>query len=170
MSSENYKELLARILKWLDEEKVYQVSPRLNPKTYFSFLVTSKGKNEGHSKIMVTYPKKFDSEYTLIIGWGWILEAQDRKTFSAFKETKSKKRLIQSIIKKITTAKVNVEIDTDYNYLKSIRVFRYLRIEKVTKKNILTNIELLINMWKLVMREFTKYLGVGRINNLSELA
>ena len=170
MSSENYKELLARILKWLDEEKVYQVSPRLNPKTYFSFLVTSKGKNEGHSKIMVTYPKKFDSENTLIIGWGWILEAQDRKTFSAFKETKSKKRLIQSIMKKITAAKVNVEIDTDYNYLKSIRVFRYLRIEKATKKNIHTNIELLINMWKLVMREFTKYLGVGRINNLSELA
>ena len=57
LSSENYKELLARILKWLDEEKVYQVSPRLKPKTYFSFLVTSKGKNEGHSKIMVTYPK-----------------------------------------------------------------------------------------------------------------
>lgn len=170
MSSENYKELLASILKWLDEEKVYQVSPRLNPKTYFSFLVTSKGKNEGHSKIMVTYPKKFDSQNTLIIGWGWILEAQDRKAFSAFKETKSKKRLIQSIMKKITAAKVNVEIDTDYNYLKSIRVFRYLRIEKVTKKNILTNIELLINMWKLVMREFTKYLGVGRINNLSELA
>lgn len=170
MSSENYKELLASILKWLDEEKVYQVSPRLNPKTYFSFLVTSKGKNEGHSKIMVTYPKKFDSQNTLIIGWGWILEAQDKRAFSAFKETKSKKRLIQSIMKKITAAKVNVEIDTDYNYLNSIRVFRYLRIEKVTKKNILTNIELLINMWKLVMREFTKYLGVGRINNLSELA
>jgi hypothetical protein len=73
-------------------------------------------------------------------------------------------------MKKITAAKVNVEIDTDYNYLKTIRVFRYLRIEKVTKKNILTNIALLINMWKLVMREFTKYLGVGRINNPSELA
>jgi hypothetical protein len=169
LSSENYKELLARILKWLDEEKVYQISPQPNPKTYFSFLVTSKGKNEGHSKIMVTYPKKFDSENTLIIGWGWMLEAQDRKTFSAFKETKSKKRLIQSIMKKITAAKVNVEIDTDYNYLKTIRVFRYLRIEKVTKKNILTNIALLINMWKLVLREFTKYLGVGRINNPSEL-
>jgi hypothetical protein len=134
LSTENYKELLARILKWLDEEKVYEVSPRPNPKTYFSFLVTSKGKNEGHSKIMVTYPKKFNSENTLIIGWGWILEAQDRTTFSALKETKSKKRLIQSITKKITAAKVNVEIDTDYNYLKTIRVFRYLRIEKLLKK------------------------------------
>lgn len=170
LCSENYKELLARILKWLDEEKVYQVSPRPNPKTYFSFLVTSKGKNEGNSKIMVTYPKKFDSDNTLIIGWGWIPEAQDRKAFSAFKETKLKKRLTQSIIKKITAAKVNVEIDTDYNYLKTIRVFRYLRIEKVTKKNILANIELLINMWKLVMREFTKHLGVGRIYNSSDLA
>ena len=81
MSGENYKELLARILKWLDEEKVYQVSPRPNPKTYFSLLVSSKGENEGHSKIMVTYPKKVDSENTLIIGWGWIPEAQDRKAF-----------------------------------------------------------------------------------------
>lgn len=170
MSGENYKELLARILKWLDEEKVYQISPRPNPKTYFSLLVSSKGKNEGHSKIMVTYPKKFDSENTLIIGWGWIPEAQDRKAFIAFKEIKLKKRLIQSIIRKITAAKVNVEIDTDYNYLKTIRVYRYLRVEKVTKKNILTNIELLINMWKLVMREFTKHLSVGISFNSSELA
>jgi hypothetical protein len=170
LSGENYKELLARILKWLDEEKVYQVSPRPNPKTYFSLLVSSKGKNEGHSKIMVTYPKKFESETTLIIGWGWIPEAQDRKAFIAFKEIKLKKRLIQSIIRKITAAKVNVEIDTDYNYLKTIRVYRYLRVEKVTKKNILTNIELLINMWKLVMREFTKHLSVGISFNSSELA
>jgi hypothetical protein len=96
LSGENSKELLTRILKWLDEEKVYKVSPRSNPKTYFSFLVSSK--NEGHSKIMVTYPKKFDSENTLIIGWGWIPEAQDRKAFVAFKEIKLKKRLIQSII------------------------------------------------------------------------
>lgn len=168
MSGENSKELLTRILKWLDEEKVYKVSPRSNPKTYFSFLVSSK--NEGHSKIMVTYPKKFDSENTLIIGWGWIPEAQDRKAFVAFKEIKLKKRLIQSIIKKITAAKVNVEIDTDYNYLKTIRVYRYLRVEKVTKKNILTNIELLINMWKLVRREFTKHLSVGISFNSSELA
>ncbi len=177
MSGENYKELLARILKWLDEEKVYQVSPRPNPKTYFSLLVSSKGENEGHSKIMVTYPKKVDSENTLIIGWGWIPEAQDRKAFIAFKELKLKKRLIQSIIRKITAAKVNVEINTDYNYLKTIRVYRYLRVEKVTKKNILTNkkniltnIELLINMWKLVMREFTKHLSVGISFNSSELA
>lgn len=170
MSDENSKELLTRILKWLDEEKVYQVSPRSNPKTYFSFLVSSKGKNEGHSKIMVTYPKKFDSENTLIIGWGWIPEAHDRKAFVAFKEIKLKKRLIQSIIKKITAAKVNIEINTDYNYLKTIRVYRYLRVDKVTKKNILRNIELLINMWKLVMREFTKHLGVGRSFNSSELA
>jgi hypothetical protein len=168
LSGENSKELLTRILKWLDEEKVYKVSPRSNPKTYFSFLVSSK--NEGHSKIMVTYPKKFDSENTLIIGWGWIPEAQDRKAFVAFKEIKLKKRLIQSIIKKITAAKVNVEIDTDYNYLKTIRVYRYLRVEKVTKKNILTNIELLINMWKLVRREFTKHLSVGISFNSSELA
>lgn len=168
MSGENYKELLARILKWLDEEKVYKVSPRSNPKTYFSFLVSSK--NEGHSKIMVTYPKKFDSENTLIIGWGWIPEAQDRKAFVAFKEIKLKKRLIQSIIKKITAAKVNVEIDTDYNYLKTIRVYRYLRVDKVTKKNILRNIELVINMWKLVMREFTKHLDIGRSFNTSEHA
>ncbi|MBC8157549.1 DUF2299 family protein [Armatimonadetes bacterium] len=170
LSSENYKELLTRILKWLEEEKVYQVSPRSNPKTFFSLLVSSKGKNEGHSKIMVTYPNKFDSENTLIIGWGWIPEAQDRKAFIAFKEIKLKKRLIQSIIRKITAAKVNVEIDTDYNYLKTIRVYRYLRVEKVTKKNILTNIELLINMWKLVMREFTKHLGIGISFNSSELA
>ena len=86
------------------------------------------------------------------------------------KEIKLKKRLIQSIIRKITAAKVNVEIDTDYYYLKTIRVYRYLRVEKVTKKNILTNIELLINMWKLVMREFTKHLGVGISFNSSELA
>lgn len=170
MSSENSKELLTRILKWLDEEKVYQTSPRPNPKTYFSFLVSSRGNDEGHSKIMVTYPKKFDSENTLIIGWGWIPETQDRKAFIAVKETRLKKRLIQSIIRKITAAKVNVEIDTDYNYLKTIRVYRYLRVEKVTKKNILTNIELLINMWKLVMREFTKHLGVGISFNSSQLA
>jgi hypothetical protein len=168
LSGENSKELLTRILKWLDEEKVYKVSPRSNPKTYFSFLVSSK--NEGHSKIMVTYPKKFDSENTLIIGWGWIPEAQDRKAFVAFKEIKLKKRLIQSIIKKITAAKVNVEIDTDYNYLKTIRVYRYLRVDKVTKKNILRNIELVINMWKLVMREFTKHLDIGRSFNTSEHA
>ena len=168
MSGENYKELLARILKWLDEEKVYQVSSRPNPETYFSLLVSSEGKNEGNSKIMVTYPK--NSENNLIIGWGWIPEEQDRKAFIAFKEIKLKKRLIQSIIRKITAAKVNVEIDTDYNYLKTIRVYRYLRLEKVTKKNILTNIELLINMWKLVMREFTKHLSVGISFNSSELA
>ena len=170
MPSENYKELLTRILKWLEEEKVYQVSPRPNPKTYFSLLVSFKGKNEDHSKIMVTYPKKFDSENALIIGWGWMPEAQDRKAFIAFKEMKLKKKLMQSIIKKITAAKVNVEIDTDFNYLKTIRVYRYLRVEKATKKNILTNIELLINMWKLVMREFTKHMDVGRSFNSSELA
>jgi hypothetical protein len=170
LSRENYKELLARILKWLDEEKVYQVSPRPNPKTYFSLLVSSKGKDEALSKIMVTYPMKVDSENTLIIGWGWIPEAQDRKAFIAFKEIKLKKRLIQSIIRKITAARVNVEIDTDYNSLKTIRVYRYLRVEKVTKKNILTNIELLINMWKLVMREFTKHLSVGISFNSSEPA
>lgn len=170
MSSENSKELLARILKWLEQEKIYQVSPRSNPKTYFSFLVSSKRKDEGDSKIMVTYPKKFDSENTLIIGWGWIPETRDRRAFLAFKEIKLKKRLIQSIVRKITAAKVNVEIDTDYNYLKTIRVYRYLRVEKVTKKNILTNMELLINMWKLVMREFTKHLGIGRSFSSSELA
>jgi hypothetical protein len=170
LSSEHYKELLARILKWLDEEKVYQVSPRSNPQTHFSLLVSSKGKNEGHSRIMVTYPKKFDSENMLIIGWGWIPEVQDSQAFIALKEMKLKKRLMQSIIKKITAAKVNIEIDTDYNYLKTIRVYRYLRVQKVTKKNILTNIELLINMWKLVMREFAKHMGIEISFNFSELA
>jgi hypothetical protein len=132
--------------------------------------VSSKGKNEGHSRIMVTYPKKFDSENMLIIGWGWIPEVQDSQAFIALKEMKLKKRLMQSIIKKITAAKVNIEIDTDYNYLKTIRVYRYLRVQKVTKKNILTNIELLINMWKLVMREFAKHMGIEISFNFSELA
>jgi hypothetical protein len=106
----------------------------------------------------------------LIIGWGWIPEVQDSQAFIALKEMKLKKRLMQSIIKKITAAKVNIEIDTDYNYLKTIRVYRYLRVQKVTKKNILTNIELLINMWKLVMREFAKHMGIEISFNFSELA
>jgi hypothetical protein len=102
---------------------------------------------------MFTYPKKFKIKDTIIIGWGWKLEEVDQKAFRAVKDRQLRMKLFRSIKEKVEP-KVKLEIIANNYNLERMNAYRFIRIDELTKDNVILNLGLLVLMGTYIMKEF----------------
>ena len=167
MSNPNYQRIHSQVKKWLEEEGVYEITPWKNPKTHFSFHVRSKSKND-RPPIMFTYPKKFKIKDTIIIGCGWIFEDVDQKAFRAVKDRQLKMKLFRSVKEKVEP-KVKLELIANNYNLERMNAYRFIRIDELTKDNIILNLGLLVLVGENIMKEFKNQNESGSFNALDNI-
>ncbi|HJR49250.1 MAG TPA: hypothetical protein VJ799_13910 [Nitrososphaeraceae archaeon] len=166
MSDINPNNLLTKILKWLEEEKVYEITTWKNPKAYFSFYVKSKG-NRKVPPIFISYPQNYKIKEVLIFGFSWELEEIDKKAFRAIKDENLKIQLFQSIDQKIKKH-AQYEIVGNLKNLEGISVYRYVNINQLTKRKVIQNLVKFVLAWGILMNEFKNYGMHGGSFNPSE--
>jgi hypothetical protein len=167
LSNPNYQRIHSQVKKWLEEEVVYEITPWKNPKTHFSFHVRSKSKND-RPPIMFTYPKKFKIKDTIIIGCGWIFDDVDQKGFRAVKDRQLKMKLFRSVKVKVEP-KVKLELIANNYNLERMNAYRFIRIDELTKDNVILNLGLLVLVWENIKEEFKNQNESGSFNALDNI-
>jgi len=117
---------------------------------------------------MFTYPKKFKIKDTIIIGCGWVFEDVDQKAFQAVKARQLKMKLFHSVKEKVEP-KVKLELIANNYNLERMNAYRFIRIDELTKDNVILNLGLLVLVWENIKEEFKNQNESGSFNALDNI-